>query len=166
MKKLRPAIALSLIGAIAFNVLGYCFFSILILTHKKSTFYKLLHGEFEQAVLVEFKEGDVTNARWEHDREFELDGNMYDIVKIKNQDGSTIYLCKKDTREDHLKKQKRKAAEKQTAKKLSELNGIFVQISSIHEYLVTDDGRTLESMFYHETDYYSIRLLPELPPKI
>ncbi len=137
MKTLKPAIAFMLMSAFAFNLLGYCLFSVLILTHKKSTFHKIIQGRFKQGELVTIPASDLKNAHWEHEKEFEWNHHMYDIVKTENKNGDILYTCKKDDFEDHLKKQKRKAAEKSAAKKMAEMNKIFIQhaFNTIPEFI-------------------------------
>jgi hypothetical protein len=58
--------------------------------------------------LVEFKfllSDTSTKLRWEHDREFEFEGKMYDIVERNNINDSVTYWCWCDNVETQLNKQ-------------------------------------------------------------
>lgn len=165
MKRQRPIIAFLMVLVFGFNMLGYCLFSVLILTHKKSVFNKIVSGDFEKEALCSFKEGDLKNASWEHEKEFELNGEMYDVVKKESKDGSLLYTCKKDGKEDHLKKQKRKAAEKSAAKKMVEMAKIFVQEVSTETQNIILSWQTVMSakLIDEYSFYYSSPANP--PPK-
>lgn len=127
MQKQAPIIALFLTSIFLFNMLGYCLFSLLIISHKKDTFNKIVSGNFDKKELVQINSSDLQNASWEDEKEFEWNGEMYDVVKQEIKDGKTIYTCKKDSKEDMLIKNKREASDKSSAKKMIEMNKIFVQ---------------------------------------
>jgi len=58
--------------------------------------------------LVEFKfllSDTSIKLRWEHDREFEFEGKMYDIVERNNINDSVTYWCWCDNVETQLNKQ-------------------------------------------------------------
>ncbi len=161
----RPYIALLLVGVFSFNILGYGLFSLLIVTHKKGEFNRIISGDFKKEELCILKGSAIKNAQWEHAREFEWKGEMYDVVKKENKDGDVLYTCKKDTKEDHLKKQSRKAAEKSTTKKMNEMSKIFVQIPPIDhsEFLLNTTNNKLSAMQNDYSFAYSLLLTP--PPK-
>ena len=133
MKWQKSFIALLLVGVFTFNMLGYCIFSVLILTHKKSILNEIISGKFEKEELCVLKGSDIKKAKWEHENEFEWQGEMYDVLKQENKKGDLIYTCKKDTKEDQLKDQKRKAAEKSAARKMIEMTKIFVQATVVNQ---------------------------------
>lgn len=133
MKQQRAFIALLLVGIFIFNMLGYCMFSVLILTHQKSVFNQIISGKFEKKELCILNGSDIKNARWEHEKEFEWNEEMYDVVKKENKNGEITYTCKKDSKEDQLKNQKRKASEKSTARKMVEMVKIFVQTTTAEQ---------------------------------
>jgi hypothetical protein len=45
-----------------------------------------------------------TILKWEHSKEFEFDGNMYDIVDVTVTNDSVFYLCYHDRKETELNK--------------------------------------------------------------
>ncbi len=57
-------------------------------------------------VLLEFTRGQATKEiRWEHDREFEYNEQMYDVVEIIESGNAIYYWCWWDRDETELKKQ-------------------------------------------------------------
>jgi hypothetical protein len=165
MKKWRSYISLMLAGVFSFNMLGFCFFSVLILTHKKSVFNKIVSGDFEQESLISLAASDLKSAIWEHEKEFEWNGEMFDVVKQKNIDGQIIYSCKKDTKEDHLKKQKRKAGEKEAGKKMVHLLKIFVQTASTCKTKLIKDSIKTDIIFLFEDELFPFLTEFNPPPK-
>jgi hypothetical protein len=145
LKKQKSILAIFLIGVFTFNTLGFCLFSTLILIHKKSVFNKILSGDFKSEELYVLEESQISNARWVHQHEFEWKGEMYDVVKTKTVDGRKSYSCKKDSKEDLLKKQQRKASEKSSRKKMVELLKIFVQANHFQEPLLRLNTTNVES---------------------
>lgn len=60
----------------------------------------------EQLVLLVFSEKDqLTQLKWEHSKEFEYKGQMYDVVDKKIKGDTTFYWCWWDHAETHLNKQ-------------------------------------------------------------
>lgn len=57
--------------------------------------------------------GTIAQARikWEHDREFSLEGEMYDVLERKISDDTAYYWCQHDKKETWLNKQLRGAIE-------------------------------------------------------
>lgn len=165
MKRQRSFIALLMVGIFAFNMLGYCLFSVLILTHKKSVFHKIVSGKFGKEELCNFKASEIKNVRWEHDKEFEWNEEMYDVVKKETREGDIVYTCKKDTKEDHLKKQKRKASEKSAAQKMVKLAKIFVQTPISNENAFISSGLVASTASF--TEKYLFQYSPPInpPPK-
>lgn len=129
-------------------------------------FSDILNGGYRGEELVEFVEMELTNARWEHGREFELDNNMYDVVKSEKKNGLWYFTCKKDSKEDHLKKQKRKAAEKSASKRMAQMNGIFVQVVSIFSLSIHQPSNLMETYTTGSDRYLCFQSNPELPPRI
>ncbi len=63
----------------------------------------LSHIDEDELVSLKFRTGDQ-RLIWEHDREFEFEGVMYDIVSEKNEGDSTRYLVYPDHDESRVKK--------------------------------------------------------------
>lgn len=79
------------------------------LQHKKTKVRKevkrqLLAGKADdELVLLKFSlEASKTELRWEHSREFEYQGQMYDIVRTEQRGDSVIYHCCWDREETQL----------------------------------------------------------------
>lgn len=57
----------------------------------------------EELVDLSFSSSEInTRLKWKHAREFELDGQMYDIVEQRITGDSVIYTCYKDDKETRL----------------------------------------------------------------
>lgn len=67
---------------------------------------KILKGiDKEELVLLKFtREQSERLFKWEHSREFEYQGEMYDIVDLSIEGDTIHYLCWKDHKETQLKK--------------------------------------------------------------
>jgi len=62
----------------------------------------------EQLVLLKFHKKEIFNLlRWEHSKEFEYNGEMYDIVNTENKGDSVYYYCWWDYKETALNKELR-----------------------------------------------------------
>ena len=60
----------------------------------------------EELVLLKFaKNESETLLHWKHSKEFEYDGQMYDIVETENRGDTTCYWCWLDNEETKLNKQ-------------------------------------------------------------
>lgn len=56
--------------------------------------------------ILTFAKKDIKNiVRWEHDREFEFLGEMYDVISSKESKDSVSYTCYWDIEETKIKKQ-------------------------------------------------------------
>ncbi|CAM3293554.1 hypothetical protein AEQU2_00479 [Aequorivita lipolytica] len=63
----------------------------------------------EELVLLKFsKEETQTKLRWEHSKEFEYDGQMYDVVSKEIKGDSIFYRCWWDHEETKLNKKLQK----------------------------------------------------------
>lgn len=58
----------------------------------------------DELVLLKFTKADSAELRWEHAREFEHHGEMYDIVERSLQGDTTYYYCWWDHEETKLNK--------------------------------------------------------------
>lgn len=60
----------------------------------------------EQLVRLSFSEEKMRSEfRWEHSKEFEYRGMMYDIVRRENQGENTVFYCWPDHEESRLNRQ-------------------------------------------------------------
>ena len=76
---------------------------------RHSVFEKLASGlEPKELVTLKFSKAELKELRWEHEREFEYQGQMYDVVEKRIQGDSLIYICWWDHEETHLKEEMKK----------------------------------------------------------
>jgi hypothetical protein len=72
-----------------------------------------IHQEIKQTIRKNLKDSELTlivvsdreksDIRWiENGKEFSLNGEMYDVVRIKIQNGKTSYYCINDVKEEEL----------------------------------------------------------------
>ena len=74
---------------------------------KREVKWKMITGiDKNELVLLKFtNEETQTELRWEHSKEFEYKGQMYDIVETSIQEGTIYYWCWLDDEETKLNKQ-------------------------------------------------------------
>ncbi len=74
---------------------------------KKEIKRKIIAGiAKEELVLLKFTEQEKQEKlKWEHSKEFEFNGNMYDVVDNEIKGDTTIYWCWLDDEETKLNKQ-------------------------------------------------------------
>ncbi len=65
-------------------------------------------SEHKELVTLSFGPEDLNELRWEHEWEFEYQGQMYDVVERKIDNDTTILICFWDQEETHLKNELRK----------------------------------------------------------
>ncbi|MFH6985457.1 hypothetical protein [Marinoscillum luteum] len=84
------------------------------------------HQESLEVVTLYFEHG--TNIHWEKPgREFVLDGHMYDVMSMSTEDGRIKVKCKRDHKEDRLRKAQGRSADHQALliKTLRKLHQFF-----------------------------------------
>lgn len=104
---MKSVISILLISCLIFPLVGtYCFWEHERHLVRKSVKRRLIAGvESSELVLLKFsKEETQTKLRWKHSKEFEFNGQMYDIVETSFQDDSIFYRCWWDHAETALNK--------------------------------------------------------------
>lgn len=122
--------------------------------------------EFDTEEVCVFYEADIIDAKWEHEKEFEWKGEMYDVVKKEQSRDGVIYTCKKDVKEDQLISQKRKAQERASGTKMIKMTKIFVQ-SALHQEIsvaLIPTNQLVNSFFNNYSFYFCSIIVP--PPKV
>jgi hypothetical protein len=74
---------------------------------KREIKHRIIEG-IDKSELVELTFTDLeaeTQLRWEHSKEFEYNGEMYDVVESKSDNGKITYWCWWDNEETSLNKQ-------------------------------------------------------------
>lgn len=73
---------------------------------KRTVFEKIEEGvEPKELVILKFSEEELSELRWEHAREFEYKGQMYDVVEKRIQGDTIEYVCWWDHEETRLKEE-------------------------------------------------------------
>jgi hypothetical protein len=101
LKKLTLISLLSIIVLCQFGY--YCFCTLQIYAAKESAKEQILK-QIPENLLTTISIEDYGNAiKWEEEgKEFSLMGAMYDVVKIKNENGRNMLLCISDAKEDEV----------------------------------------------------------------
>lgn len=69
---------------------------------KKEVHYKIIKNEINQEDLQQFSQKDLEKAAWKDEREFSLQGKMYDLVKTEIINGKKMYYCFQDKKETKI----------------------------------------------------------------
>lgn len=95
-------------------LLGYGWLQYQKIQVRREVKRQFLAGMQENALLVwTFSAADAQNLlRWEHSREFEYRGQMYDVVKIEARGDSLVYHCWWDRAESNLNQQIKELVQK------------------------------------------------------
>lgn len=73
---------------------------------RKEVKWKMISGiDKDELVLLEFTEDEKKQLKWKHSKEFEFEGEMYDIVDFKTINNTTYYWCWWDHEETKLNKE-------------------------------------------------------------
>jgi hypothetical protein len=74
---------------------------------KRTVKWKMIAGlDRNELVRFEFSEKEINQElRWEHSREFEYQGEMYDVVERESKGDTTVFWCWWDNEETKLNKQ-------------------------------------------------------------
>lgn len=95
----RAAISYILIAIYAFEILNVGNFEYLTWVSMKLN-YKERHKKCEECETYKFNKNEIAGkAVYKHAHEFELYGEMYDIIEEKIEDGQAVLYCKKDSEE-------------------------------------------------------------------
>lgn len=80
----------------------YCFCTIQLLLAKEAAREQLLK-DIPENLLTKICTSDNTAIQWEEEgKEFRLNGEMYDVVKMKYENGKTYVICINDEKEDEI----------------------------------------------------------------
>jgi hypothetical protein len=87
-----------------------------IVLHKKEMKQKIktdLKSTMNSELIVVFTQYDLKSAKWEHESEFFLGDEKYDVIKVLDSNQSKLYYCLNDKLEKELLE---KASQNQTKK--------------------------------------------------
>ena len=101
MKKLT---AISVFLLLVFSQIGYfLYYSIQLHQIKKAAQKELIASLPENSFTKICLEENTTAIKWEEEnKEFSLNGKMYDVATIKIENGNTILYCLSDNKEDQV----------------------------------------------------------------
>lgn len=145
-------------------------------TVRREVKWKMIAGlDKEELVLLKFsKEETISELRWEHSKEFEYKGQMYDIVSKEIKGDSIFYRCWWDHEETALNKRLKKlvvkAFDQDENKRDAHLN-LHVYLWSFF-YTEVLDWQMIPSQkifvvyqdFVHPKHFNSLRISPPTPP--
>ncbi|PVW17150.1 hypothetical protein [Marixanthomonas spongiae] len=157
----------------------YLWLSLHKITLKKELKHNLIAGiDKEELVLLKFSKAEIDEKlRWEHSKEFEYKGQMYDVVETKKTIDSISYWCWWDYEETKLNRKLNKillgvldddSQTKEQHKRLTKFyrSLFFNERPTIHFY--TSEIENIQEIgFFYSIDYQSISLPPpDMPPRI
>jgi len=133
----------------------------------------LSHINKKDLVLLSFTPEEAKKKlKWEHSKEFEYQGQMYDIVSVEVDDGKIKYWCWADNKETHLnKKLKALVAQKlgNDPTRKNKNQALFYFLKTL--YFTSDNELSsfqfkLKSThsFNYLCEYVSISIPPAFPP--
>lgn len=142
---------------------------------KRQVKWKMIAGiDRDELVLLSFSKNEIkTKLRWEHSKEFEYLGEMYDIVEEYQSLDSTHYICWWDSEETILNKRLAKLINKEINSnhvhrdKYNKIINLQIllfcnQMPKSNVFLPLSDG--ISSLNNFENNYCSINVSPPDPP--
>jgi len=145
-------------------------------TIRRELKWKMIAGiDLEELVLLKFsKEETQTKLRWEHSKEFEYEGQMYDVVSSEIKGDTIFYHCWWDHEETKLNKKLKilvanafdKGEDNQQKQKNLHTYLWSFFCTAIFDWQATPSQKT-ELVFQdclHPNIFNSIRITPPSPP--
>lgn len=141
---------------------------------KKEVKKKIISGiDKEELVLLKFTEGEIkSQLEWEHSKEFQYKGEMYDVVEKEVRGDTTFFWCWWDSEETDLNKQlkglvkrilEKNPKNQENQKRLNNfLNSLFIK-EPICKITITIQ-KTKNKPFYKQKFRQSIINSPLVPP--
>jgi hypothetical protein len=108
--RLISAISLFLVFVIPF-VGGYLFLQYSQEQHQSDIHAALENGSKDhELIFLVFTDQELTQLKWKHDKEFEWNGEMYDVVSVEERDGQKAFWCWKDHKDTRINNQRESLA--------------------------------------------------------
>lgn len=124
-------------------------------TVRKDVKHQIIAGlDRSELVLLSFTLSKLEDLKWEHSKEFEFEGEMYDIVETEVVDGITHYWCWPDGEETALNKQ------------LFELTNIALGLDPLQQQNKDNFQQYCKTLFYEAPRNWSLKrdlTLAEIP---
>ena len=143
---------------------------------KRQIKWKMIAGmDQEELVLLKFSIEEIkTKLRWEHSKEFEYDGEMYDVVSKVIKGDSIYYRCWWDHTETALNKKLQKLVasafdnDKDKQRNQKELNLYFKTFFCVEPLDWQTSATEVSARIYRDLIYSdnfsSLRISPPTPP--
>ncbi len=128
--------------------------------------------EAKELVTLKFDKEELSELRWEHDREFEFRGQMYDVIEKKKEGSLTVFVCWWDHEETRLKEEARKLLANHKSEQPWQ-NNTQSQLEHFVKTLIVDDSfpqkeftfhHRKSKLFYLTGNYTSVVQCPPTPP--
>ena len=158
---LKKIFSILLLCCLLLNVLGYHIIFYIRQTEVKAEMKRslLFHSSKEEDLFIislnDKKELD--KLEWEGDDEFELNGEMYDVIEKKNKDGKLIIRCISDKKETALIQQYEKLNKETNSKNRSALLLKIVGHAYISPAItsISTDTKPMTAKFLFNTEIIS-----------
>jgi len=142
---------------------------------KKEVKWKMIEGlDREELALIKLSKKHSDKLKWEHSKEFEYRGEMYDVVYKKETTDSLFYWCWWDHEETQLNKQRASLTKlllDSDTKRQESTSRIAFFFKSL--YSETGENRdepistySKESLFYYSESWASLAHAPPNPPPL
>ena len=104
---MKKIVAFILLTALFLNIIGYHFIFQMQQHQVKEDMKEYLSSskDIQNAVELRFSLADassISKLKWEEEKEFTYNGEMYDVIKKENANGELVIQCIKDKKETHL----------------------------------------------------------------
>ena len=127
----------------------------------------------EELVLLKFTDNQAKILlRWEHSREFEYEGQMYDVIERKKVGDTTYYFCWWDHKETKLNKQltaltsealqHNSERQERQNRLLNYFKSLFLESTLLFGNF--NSGRSIQLETNYDNRYTSIAITPPTPP--
>jgi hypothetical protein len=105
----KQSLAWMLVLTILINSGFMALYTISEIALNRRSIEKHLYDEIKSAgrfdLLISFSANDLKNAKWEHEKEFFLNGKKYDVMERVESNGQVQYTCIHDKKEQSLIKE-------------------------------------------------------------
>jgi hypothetical protein len=123
-------------------------------------------------VILTFTIDEAKNLEWEHAKEFEYDGQMYDVVETKHHDNLVTYVCWPDEKESFLNTQLNQLAQEASQNNRDQKEGNRQLLTFIKSLFVSASEPTILNAIvliknnfpHYSSNFDSIRLDIDSPP--
>ena len=145
---MRKLFAIFLLASLTFYITGYHFYFYLrqwqIKTAvKKQLRYDAIHENSEQFVFSLTEKKGEAKPEWEGDDEFRLNGEMYDVLEKRIENGKIFVRCISDKKETELIKKYEDISKNDFGG--SSKTGTILLLKLIHNFYVTGYGSVYEN---------------------